>query len=486
MREYGRAALRRRELREELLQMTTQRRIARAAADGAVQAVDTLEVGVMDQAQLAVARAPWLLDRIAEQVLDEPVLPRDLDEDLAMARQAFRDFVDAKVRPIAEEIHREDRDIPEAIIAELAGMGCFGLSVPQAYGGSAGGPDGHSAHDFLSMVVVTEELSRGSLGAAGSLITRPEILTKALVTGGTDAQKRRWLPGLASGALMCAIAVTEPDHGSDVANLQTTATNDGDHYVVNGVKTWCTFAGRAELLMLLARTGSREERHRGLSLFVVEKPPFPGHAWTHEGEHGGRMAARAIGTLGYRGMHSFEIAFEDYLVPAANLVGGDEGQGFYLQMDAFANGRLQTAARALGVMQAAFEDAAGYATARHVFGAPLAAYQLTRAKLAQMAYLIAACRRFTHRTAQLLGSGEDRGSDGQLEASMVKSLACLAAEWVTREAQQIHGGYGYAEEYAVSRYFVDARVLSIFEGSDETLALRVIIRRLLEDALAAA
>ena len=181
-------------------------------------------------------------------------------------------------------------------------------------------------------------------------------------------------------------------------------------------------------------------------------------------------------------MHSFEISFSDYKVPADNLVGGEEklNKGFYLQMDAFANGRLQTAARALGLMQAAFEDAVAYANQRHVFGVALASYQLTRAKLARMAFLIAACRRFAYRSAQLLGSGE-----GQLEASMVKSFSCLAAEWVTREAQQIHGGMGYAEEYAVSRYFVDARVLSIFEGADETLALRMIIRRLLEQSLAA-
>ncbi len=441
---------------------------------------------------LAAARAPRLLDAIAEQALAGVDLPRGLSDELEMARQTFRDFAEAKVMPVAEGVHRKDADIPEEIISELAAMGCFGLSIPARYGGfTEDGSDGHSESDFMSMVVVTEELSRGSLGVAGSLITRPEILSKALVAGGTEEQKQQWLPKLASGEAMCAVAVTEPDYGSDVANLKASAVADGDHYVINGVKTWCTFGGRADLLMLLARTGTRADKHRGLSLFVIEKPPYPGHAWTHEGKDGGRMDARAIGTIGYRGMHSFEIAFEDYRVPAANLVGGEHGlgKGFYLQMNAFANGRLQTAARALGLMQAAFEAAAGYANERHVFGLPLGDYQLTRAKLAQMAYLIAACRQFTYRSAQLLaggtsGDGGD-GRDGQLEASMAKSFACTAAEWLTREAQQIHGGYGYAEEYAVSRYFVDARVLSIFEGADETLALRVIIRRLLEDALQA-
>ena len=189
------------------------------------------------------------------------------------------------------------------------------------------------------------------------------------------------------------------------------------------------------------------------------------------------MEAKAIPTLGYRGMHSFEISFEDYRIPHTDLVGGEEqlGRGFYLQMDAFANGRLQTAARANGVMQAAFEAAVTYANERHVFGMALGEYGLTRTKLGRMAAIIAASRAFSYRSATLLGEDE-----GQMEASMVKSFSCLAAEWLTREALQIHGGFGYAEEYAVSRYFVDARVLSIFEGADETLALRVIIRTLLQ------
>ena len=433
------------------------------------------------RAALTAARSTALLEDIADSVLSDPEVPRHLAEDLQMARGAFRDFAEGRVKPVAEQVHRNDEDIPDAIIAELGGMGAFGLSIPEKMGGFAAGD---SEDDFMSMVVVTEELSRGSLGVAGSLITRPEILSKAVVRGGTPEQQERWLPRIASGELMCGVAVTEPDYGSDVAGLKVRAVRDGDDYVVNGVKTWCTFGGRANLLMLLARTGTPEDRHKGLSLFVVEKPSYPGHAWTHEQDGGGRMEARAIGTIGYRGMHSFEINFDSYRVPAANLVGGEEGRGFYLQMDAFANGRLQTAARALGVMQAAFEAAVEYANQRHVFGLALGEYQLTQAKLARMAFTIAACRWFTYRSAQLLGGAAGGGDQsGQLEASMVKSFACLAAEWLTREAQQIHGGYGYAEEYAVSRYFVDARVLSIFEGADETLALRVIARRLLEMAV---
>ncbi len=426
---------------------------------------------------LRQARSPALLEALGDRALDSPELPRHLDDDMQMVRGTFKDFAENNVMPVAERIHRTDADIPDEIIAELAAMGCFGLSIPEEHGGFA---QGDSEDDFMSMVVVTEELSRGSLGAAGSLITRPEILSKALMVGGTAEQKERWLPAIAAGELMCGVAVTEPDYGSDVAGIKVMATRDGDGYVINGVKTWCTFGGKANLLMVLARTDpDRAQKHRGLSLFVVEKPSFPGHSWQHESPLGGRMEAKAIPTIGYRGMHSFEISFEDYRVPPSSLVGGEEqlGRGFYLQMDAFANGRLQTAARANGVMQAAFEAAVAYSSQRHVFGVPLGSYGLTKTKLGRMAATIAASRALSYQAAAMLGRGE-----GQMEASMVKSFACLAAEWVTREALQIHGGYGYAEEYAVSRYFVDARVLSIFEGADETLALRVIVRKLLQDA----
>ncbi|MDP8977264.1 MAG: acyl-CoA dehydrogenase family protein, partial [Actinomycetota bacterium] len=428
---------------------------------------------------LRAARDPALIERLADRLVAGEEPPRHLGDDFEMVRRTFRDYAESKVAPVAERVHRHDEDIPEELIRDLAEMGCFGLSIPERFGGFAQ----EDGTDFLSMVVVTEELSRGSLGVAGSLITRPEILSRALIKGGTSEQRERWLPPIAGGDLMCAVAVTEPDHGSDVANLKTTATRDGNDFVVDGVKTWCTFAGRAELLMLLARTDPDPSlAHRGLSLFVVEKPPLAGHQFAHEGERGGRIQGRAIPTIGYRGMHSFELSFEGYRLPATNLVGDQDGlgRGFYLQMDAFATGRLQTAARALGLMQAAYDEALRYTRERRVFGVPLADYGLTRAKLARMAVLLAACRRFTHRAAGLLGAGE-----GQLEASMAKSLSCLAAERVTREAQQLHGGMGYAEEYPVSRYFVDARVLSIFEGADEILALRVIIRRLLAEALAA-
>ncbi len=406
--------------------------------------------------------------------------PRHLDADFELVRETFHRFAEERIRPRAEEVHRHNADIPEDLIEGLAEIGGFGLSVPEEYGGFATGGES----DYLGMVVATEELAWGSLGIGGSLITRPEILTRALVRGGTEEQKHRFLPKLAAGEVLAAVAVTEPDYGSDVASLSTSARPVEGGWLVSGVKTWCTFAARADVLMLLARTDpDRSKAHRGLSMFIVEKPRGSGTGFLFErpgpGGAKGRLEGRPIDTIGYRGMHSYELSFEEWFVPEANLVGGPDGlgQGFYLQMQGFENGRLQTAARALGVMQAAYEDAAAYAAERKVFGSPILDYQLTQAKLARMAVVIQATRQFSYQVARLMAKGE-----GALEASMAKAYVCRAAEWVTREAMQIHGGMGYAEEYPVSRYFVDARVLSIFEGADETLALKVIARRLLDHA----
>ena len=401
---------------------------------------------------------------------------RDLDPDFVLVQDTFRRFADERVRPAAEEVHRHNADIPDEIIEGLAELGAFGVSIPEAYGGfAAEGED-----EYLSMVVTTEELSRGSLGVAGSLITRPEILARALLTGGTEEQKETWLPRMASGEVMIGIAVTEPDYGSDVASLRVTAKPTDGGWLINGVKTWCTFGGRAEALMVLARSDpDRSRGHRGLSLFIAEKERVSGHAFELTQPDGGRLEGRAIDTIGYRGMHSFEIAFEDWFVPSDNLIGGEDGlgKGFYFQMKGFENGRLQTAARAVGLMQAAYEAAYGYATERRLFGKGLIEYQLTRVKLARMAVLIQACRQFTYHVARAMA-----GAEGRAKAAMVKAYSCRGAEWVTREAMQIHGGMGYAEEFPVSRYFVDARVLSIFEGAEETLALKVIARHLTAEA----
>lgn len=408
--------------------------------------------------------------------------PRHLDGDLEMVQDTFRSFADNEIAPRAEHVHRNNGDVPEDLIAGLAEMGVFGLSVPAEYGGYSEGGDA----EYLAMVVATEELSRASLGIGGSLITRPEILTRALVKGGTEAQKQHWLPKLATAEVMAAVAVTEPDFGSDVAAIKVTATTAAGAggvpgYVINGAKTWCTFGARADVLMLLARTDpDRAKTHRGLSLFIVPKPRGDGHGFEFTqaaiGDGSvGKMEGRPIDTIGYRGMHSYEIALDNWWVPADNLIGeaGGLGKGFYFQMEGFENGRLQTAARAIGVMQAAYEAAFDYANNRAVFGSLIAEYELTRVKLGRMAVLIQAARQFSYHVATLMAKGE-----GSIEASMVKAYVCRAAEWVTREAMQIHGGYGYAEEYSVSRYFVDARVLSIFEGADETLCLKVIARKL--------
>ena len=403
-----------------------------------------------------------------------------LTETLAMAQQSFRRVAADVVAPAAAAIHRDDLTVPESVLQPLREMGVFGLSVPQRYGGIA--PDEHD--DTVMMVVVTEALSEASLGAAGSLITRPEILSRALLAGGTEAQKQHWLPLIAAGDPLCAIAITEPDHGSDVAGLTFRGTRVPGGWQLDGAKTWCTFAGKAGLLMVVTRTDpDRSLGHRGLSLMLVDKPPTDGHDFDHQQPGGGRLRGRAIPTIGYRGMHSFELSFERWFVPDAQLIGeaAGLGKGFYFTMTGMVGGRMQTAARSCGVMWAALRAALAYTADRKVFGAALQSYPLTLAKLARMAARLAACRQLTYAIARVMDGG-----GGRVEASLVKLLACRSAEWVTREALQLHGGMGYAEESPVSRYFVDARVLSIFEGAEETLALKVVARGLLEDALSAA
>jgi len=402
-----------------------------------------------------------------------------LSDELAMAQEQFRRVAREMVAPLAERIHRHDLTVPEELLQPLREMGVFGLSIPERYGGTA--PDDRD--DNLMMIVVTEALSEASLAAAGSLITRPEILSRALLTGGTDAQKQHWLPKIAAGEPLCGIAITEPDYGSDVAALQLRGTRTEGGWLLNGAKTWCTFAGKAGLLMVVVRTApDKTLGYKGLSIMLVEKPSYDGHQFGYEQVGGGRLTGRAIPTIGYRGMHSFDLAFENLFVPDANIIGGEAGlgKGFYFTMAGMMGGRLQTSARASGIMRAALLAAIAYAADRKVFGAPLADYSLTRAKLARMAARFLACRRLTYAVGQLVDSG-----GGRMEASLVKLFACRSAEWVAREALQIHGGMGYAEETPVSRYFVDARVLSIFEGAEETLALKVVARSLLEAALPA-
>ena len=302
------------------------------------------------------------------------------------------------------------------------------------------------------------------------------------------ARKRRnsvGCPVWPAGDPLCAVSVTEPGTGSDVAAVSLRAQKTEGGWRLNGGKTWCTLAGKAGAILVLARTDPDiRPAHRGLSLFVVEKPAYDGRDFEYAEPRGGKVSGRAIPTIGYRGMHSFEMFYDDFFVPDDALVGeaGGRGKGFYYTMRGFSGGRLQTAARASGLMRAAFEAALAYAEDREVFGRAVADYPLTLQKFARMGMHIVACRQFSYSVAQRIdaGGGLDTGrNDAQLAASLVKLFACKVAESVTREAMQIHGGMGYGEESPVSRYFVDARVLSIFEGAEETLALKVVGRALL-------
>ena len=421
---------------------------------------------------------PSVISALGSLIINEKFdrLRSGLDDEKELVRDTFYRLSDEIVAPLAERIHREDLDIPEQIIEAASELGCFGTCIPEKFGGLQ--PDNKS--DSLGMIVVTEELSRGSLGAAGSLITRPEIAARALLAGGTESQQQYWLPKLASGETLCAISITEPNTGSDVAAVSLKASPAEGGWILNGSKTWCTFAGRSELIVTLARTNPDISLgHKGLSMFLIEKPAFSGHKFEHHQVQGGKLSGKSIATLGYRGMHSFDLFFEDFFVSNEHLVGGNAGlgRGFYYTMAGFSGGRIQTAARATGLMQAAFEKAMSYSQERKVFEKSLGEFQLTQIKLARMLSTITACRQFSYAVADLL----DRGK-GQMEASLVKLFSCRAAEWLTREAMQIHGGMGYAEESAVSRYFVDARVLSIFEGAEEVLALKVVARELIETA----
>jgi (2S)-methylsuccinyl-CoA dehydrogenase len=396
------------------------------------------------------------------------------DEVATLTRDLARDFAEKEVVPIAQEIHRQDLLVPEDLIRKFSEQGFFGSSIPEEYGGTGMGN--------LPMIVITEELSAASLAAAGSLATRPEILTKALLSGGTDEQKQYWLPRLASGESIVAVSVTEPDIGSDTANVQTKAEpaeyNGQRGWRINGAKAWCTFSGRADVIAMLVRTDPDTAKGgRGLSLFIVPKAPYTGHEWRHEQPEGGVMVGTANPTPGYRGMHSFTISIDNYWVSHDNLVGGDAGMGngFSMQMGGFAAGRLQTGGRASGLAQAALEKACQYVVQRSQFGMALSEYQLTQHRIGEMSYRISAARQLTYAAAR---NFDTRG----YEAPMAKLLACDVAVAVTQAAQQLHGGWGYSEEDPISRYVVDALVLPIFEGVKPILELKVVGRALLAQA----
>lgn len=385
-----------------------------------------------------------------------------LDDTLEAIREEMRKFAESEVAPHAHEWHLTNSYIPMDVIAHMAELGVFGLTIPEDYGGMGLGKE--------SMCVVSEELSRGYIGV-GSLGTRSEIAAELILGGGTDEQKQHWLPRIASGEVLPTAVFTEPNTGSDLASLKTRAVKQGDVYKVQGNKTWITHPVRADLMTLLVRTDSKEPGYRGLSMLLAEKPrgsdedPFPAHG----------MSGGEIEVLGYRGMKEFEIAFDGFEVKAGNLLGGTEGQGFKQLMQTFESARIQTAARAVGVAQAAMELARRYAEERVQFGEKLFAFPRVADKIAMMAVEVMIARQITYFAARQ----KDSGRRCDLEAGMAKLLAARVAWAAADNAVQIHGGNGFAMEYPVSRVLCDARILSIFEGAAEIQA-QVIARRLLD------
>ena len=385
-----------------------------------------------------------------------------LEETYEEIRNEMRRFSEAEVVPHAQEWHLKDDYIPLELINQMAELGVFSLTLPEEYGGLGLGKE--------AMCVVSEELSRGYIGV-GSLGTRSEIAEELILNGGTDEQKQEWLPKIASGEILPTAVFTEPNIGSDLASLTTRAVKDGDVYKITGQKTWITHAARADLMTVLARTDPNEKGYKGLSMFLAPKPrgtddnPFPADNIT-----GGE-----IEVLGYRGMKEFELSFDGFEVPAANLLGGVEGQGFKQLMQTFEAARIQTAARAIGVAQSALDIGLRYAMERVQFGKPIIKFPRVSDKLAMMAAEILFARQLTYYSARQ----KDDGKRCDLEAGMAKLLAARVAWAAADNALQIHGGNGFALEYTISRVLCDARILSIFEGAAEIQA-HVIARRLLE------
>ncbi len=385
-----------------------------------------------------------------------------LDEELEMIRAQFRRYADEKVIPRAHDWHLKDELIPMEVITELAEMGVFGLTIPEAYGGFG--------LSKASMVVVSEELSRGYIGV-GSLGTRSEIAAELILCGGTEEQKAKWLPGLASGEVLPTAVFTEPNTGSDLGALRTRARKEGDDWIITGNKTWITHAARTHVMTVLARSVEGTNDYRGLSLFLAEKTPGTDEIpFVDPGLSGGE-----IEVLGYRGMKEYTVNFDDFHVDGANLLGQVEGQGFKQLMQTFESARIQTGARAVGVAQSALETGMQYAEDRKQFGKSLIEFPRIESKVAMMAVEIMIARQLTYFSAWQ--KDHDRRCD--LEAGMAKLLGARVAWASADNALQIHGGNGFALEYRISRILCDARILNIFEGAAEIQA-QVIARRLLE------
>lgn len=403
-----------------------------------------------------------LVDLMQEQSANITVGASGLDDELEMIREQFRRFAVEKVEPFAHDWHLNDDLIPMEIIEELAEMGVFGLTIPEEYGGFG--------MSKSSMCVVSEELSRGYIGV-GSLGTRSEIAAELIICGGTDEQKQKWLPQLASAETLPTAVFTEPNTGSDLGALRTRAVRDGDDWTITGNKTWITHAARTHVMTVLARTEPDTTDYRGLSMFLAEKTPGTDEApFPTEGMTGGE-----IEVLGYRGMKEYELAFDGFKVRGENLLGGETGKGFKQLMQTFESARIQTAARAVGVAASALDVAMQYATDRKQFGKPLINFPRVSGKLAMMAVETMVARQLTYFSAN--EKDNDRRCD--LEAGMAKLLGARVAWACADNALQIHGGNGFALEYKVSRILCDARILNIFEGAAEIQA-QVIARRLLD------
>ncbi|WP_284262910.1 acyl-CoA dehydrogenase family protein [Roseicyclus amphidinii] len=422
----------------------------------------TPEVMTLTQSGNTQAARMRLVELMQERRAEITVGATGLDEELEMIREQFRRYALDKVAPYAHEWHLKDELIPMDVIEELAEMGVFGLTIPEEHGGFG--------LSKASMCVVSEELSRGYIGV-GSLGTRSEIAAELILAGGTDEQKAKWLPGLASGEILPTAVFTEPNTGSDLGSLRTRAVkNEAGDWVLNGNKSWITHASRTHVMTVLARTIPDTTDYRGLSMFLAEKTPGDdANPFPDEGISGGE-----IEVLGYRGMKEYTVNFDDFTVKGENLLGGEEGQGFKQLMQTFESARIQTAARAIGVAQAALDEGMQYAEDRKQFGKALIAFPRVANKLAMMAVEIMVARQLTYFSAW--EKDNDRRCD--LEAGMAKLLGARVAWACADNALQIHGGNGFALEYKISRILCDARILNIFEGAAEIQA-QVIARRLL-------
>ena len=384
-----------------------------------------------------------------------------IDETSSMIRDQFNKFVEEHVAPYAHEWHLKDELIPMSVIDKMSELGIFGLTIPEEYGGLG--------MSKLSMCIVTEELARGYIGI-GSLGTRTDISSELLLIGGTEEQKQKWLPKIASGEILPTAVFTEPNTGSDLASLKTRATANGTHYSITGNKTWITHGARSDLMTMLARTNPEEKGYKGLSMFLAEKERGDdNNMFPSEGMSGGE-----IEVLGYRGMKEYEIAFDDFKVKKENLLGGEEGKGFKQLMETFESARIQTAARAVGVAQSSMETGLKYALDRNQFGKSIYEFPRVSSKIVSMVTEIMAARQLTYYSAR----EKDTGNRCDVEAGMAKLLGARVAWACSDNSLQIHGGNGFALEYPISRLLCDSRILNIFEGAAEMQA-EVIARRLL-------